>query len=421
MKFSLLPMTFLAIIISVGLYVIISTPQQSFQAASQSNIRQTILDKTPQERSQTKVAALLQKKVVGLKENTRYGLTFEIESISKITSPSGVDGVEVFARAWKSGRPIGFGDGTVEVERFRIWNPPLLIDDPQGDVLVTFMMDGEEQTLRYREDIEAALYEALAHTISVTAKDGSNIQPGKRGRTTDTFYPSFDAYAQRNNNGSPYESWSTLRAGAGTDSSGTNAAIAGHLISHGNTSTNWVQIIRGYFHFDTSSLTGATISAATISFVGSTKSNDANFSSTSDLDLHVVAASTASDTAIANSDYGNISATSFGSKSYDTFNVDGSTYNDITLDSNGIANINLAGISKFGTRAAADLSDTNPSASVETNSRIYIKHSETAGTSADPALIVTYTSGGGEAESKIPAFQINNGAIKINNGALIVN
>src|SRR3990167_2105288 len=55
----------------------------------------------------------------------------EIISIKNIT-----DGVEVLARAWKDGEQIGFGkDGSVDVERFNIINPPILIYQPDGDII----------------------------------------------------------------------------------------------------------------------------------------------------------------------------------------------------------------------------------------------------------------------------------------------
>ena len=42
------------------------------------------------------------------------------------------EGIEVLARAWGiDGDVIGFGkDGSVEIERFKIYNPPILVEDP---------------------------------------------------------------------------------------------------------------------------------------------------------------------------------------------------------------------------------------------------------------------------------------------------
>src|SRR3989344_2016473 len=55
-----------------------------------------------------------------------YGVTREIQSVQKIEG-----GIEILARAWKDGKQLGFGkDGSVEIERFKIFNPPILVDDP---------------------------------------------------------------------------------------------------------------------------------------------------------------------------------------------------------------------------------------------------------------------------------------------------
>ena len=45
-------------------------------------------------------------------------------------------GVEIMARAWNKGKQVGLADGTVEIERFRIWNPDIYVEDPNGDVTV---------------------------------------------------------------------------------------------------------------------------------------------------------------------------------------------------------------------------------------------------------------------------------------------
>ena len=59
---------------------------------------------------------------------------FDIEVVGEITQvPNG--GIQLFAKASENGNPVGFGkDGTVEIERFKIYNPPILIDDINGDI-----------------------------------------------------------------------------------------------------------------------------------------------------------------------------------------------------------------------------------------------------------------------------------------------
>jgi len=109
-------------------------------------------------------------------------------------------GIEVFARAWNDGNQIGFGeDGTVDIERFRIFNPPILVPDPLGDI-VRVGADTDSSGIVYptcifREDPEAALLESIKHTILVMKNkhDSSQIIVGRVGNTTSTFYPAAGA------------------------------------------------------------------------------------------------------------------------------------------------------------------------------------------------------------------------------------
>src|SRR3990167_9425751 len=62
------------------------------------------------------------------------GFECEIE----ITDIRAIDGgCEVLARAWdKNGNQYGFSnDGSVDLERFVFINPPIMVDDPLGDVI----------------------------------------------------------------------------------------------------------------------------------------------------------------------------------------------------------------------------------------------------------------------------------------------
>lgn len=103
------------------------------------------------------------------------------------------DGVQVFARAWKDGKQIGFGaDGTVDMERFRIFNPPIMVPDKNG----TYERKNEkgEVTGKYREDPKEALLQVIEDNISVMKNihGDEKIVLGKKGNTTSTFYPDAD-------------------------------------------------------------------------------------------------------------------------------------------------------------------------------------------------------------------------------------
>ena len=167
--------------------------------------------KTPAERADIKAAEIVKRMPVGTYDNSTYGLHIDIQNIEKIDG-----GIQIFARAWKDDNQLGFGaDGSVEIERFRIFNPPILVDDPNGGI-VRHIMDAEtggQKDRRLKEDPVAAIRASLAHTVSLVGKEGARIIVGKRGNTTDTFYPILDGRSDR---GSVTESFSSLRNGAGT-------------------------------------------------------------------------------------------------------------------------------------------------------------------------------------------------------------
>ena len=64
-------------------------------------------------------------KVNHIGKTKRGNLEVKIISIKEIEG-----GIEVMARAWKKGKQLGFGkDGSVDIERFNIYNPPVLVED----------------------------------------------------------------------------------------------------------------------------------------------------------------------------------------------------------------------------------------------------------------------------------------------------
>ena len=87
--------------------------------------------KSSAERANIKASEIVRKNPEGVYQDPTYGLQIKVQSISKIEG-----GVEVFARAWREGQQLGFGtDGSVEIERFRIFNPPVLVPDPNGEIV----------------------------------------------------------------------------------------------------------------------------------------------------------------------------------------------------------------------------------------------------------------------------------------------
>jgi hypothetical protein len=366
---------------------------ESVLAADVLPIRDMLDGKSAAERAEIKATEMAKLNVAGT--YTEDGITIEIRSIEKIAG-----GVQLFARAWKGGNPLGLGpNGTTEWERFRIYNPPILVPDPEGNIERSSEDAGITTTLRYKEDPLAALRSTLAHTIRVSSKEGGVVVPGRVGNTTSTFFPdadpestSIDGMAYRITGS---ESWATIRAGAGTHTADTQTAEAPVFLEPASTGDSYTILRRGIFLFDTSSIPDTdTVTSATLSFASSGKNNNASFSSTSSLDPHVVASTPASSNSIAASDYGQIGATSFGSVTYDSIVTDSSTYNDISLDANGRAAVSTTGVTKYGVRAGADFSDTSPAHPgwvSSGNSRVNFVMADNTGTSADPKLVVVHS------------------------------
>ena len=129
-------------------------------------------------------------KIGSIAKTVRGDYSVEITSFNPIEK-----GVVMFVKAWDNNRDsIGFGkDGTVEIERFVIVNPPILIDDPNGDIVRTWtdIDTGELKTRKLREDSQEALLQIIEHTLSVKKQIHSekNIIAGKVGNTTLIAYP----------------------------------------------------------------------------------------------------------------------------------------------------------------------------------------------------------------------------------------
>jgi len=181
-------------------------------------------------------------------------------------------------------------------------------------------------------------------------------------------------------------SLSTLRSSAGTYSSATDSPFL--LLSVGGSTTNlFAGCYRFIMCFDTSALTaGATLSSAVLSLYGRSGSTNGLGSD----NIHIVASTPASTSSLSTSDYNQLGTTSFGSMAYGSWS--GSAYNDITLNSSGLSNISKTSISKFGSTLGWDLNNSFTGTWVAFGTTGYnFNSADTAGTSSDPKLVVTYT------------------------------
>ena len=310
-------------------------------------------------------------------------------------------GVEIFARAWQDGVQIGFGkDGTVDIERFRIINPPVLVADPNGDIVeqsVSFIT-GETITQTFREDPEEATLQVLEHNIGILKNKvvGSKvIETGKRGNTTTTVYPSLDGSV-----GSRNASYATTRAGADLFRDKTSAYIAAY-VGVGQYRDSRYQIDRGWVIFDTSSISASdTLDSAVVSFTAQDVQNSRN----SGTDYVTIVESTLNSTSdITTSDWGNIGGVAGANTiDYSSITANNSTYYDFTLNATGEAWVVFGGNTELGIRGGDDIANTNASLTTNQGNRVIFNSVRDSGTAIDPKLVIEHTAGAGGGYRYVP-------------------
>lgn len=307
-------------------------------------------------------------------------------------------GVEVYARAWRDGVQIGFGrDGSVDIERFRFFNPPVLVPDGTK-TLVTETPEGSDREFsyevdNYKEDPEEAILQALTDTINKVEKfDDSNIQSGKVGNTTSTFFPTVDGYARYV--GSAL-SWSSLETANGNSSSVTGSTIEFLRISSGSNGTEFDVNARTFFVFDTSAIADTDdIDSATFSVYGTGKTDE--FLTTIP-DITIAEGTLASEATVANGDYQGTYSNQTKLTDTDITFAGWSTsgYNDFALNASGLAIVNKTGNTVIGGRNTADgLGGSDPVATAGFKEFIINSYTvDQTGTSNDPKLVVVHSEG----------------------------
>jgi hypothetical protein len=211
-----------------------------------------------------------------------------------------------------------------------------------------------------------------------------------------TVYPAdgsvapFDGYVQRDLGAGTPDSFANIRTGAGNGASTAPGADRCAALDGATTTDTYSRMNRAIFGFDTSSIGDSdTIDSATFSLSPAFKANALG----SD-DIHCCAATPASNSAIANSDYGNTGSTSFGSITYANWTADGG-YDDFTLNASGLAHISKTTYTFFATRLNWDVNNTTTGLTWASgaNTRFECIYADFAGTSRDPKLVVNYTAG----------------------------
>src|SRR3990167_6907639 len=344
--------------------------------------------KSYQQKVEIKSVAIVSKNFTGT--FTIDGTTVEVQEITKISG-----GIQILARAWQDGEQLGFGpDGSVEIERFKIYNPPIMVPDGTKHTVEETLPNGRSistEVNNYKEDPIAAIQQSLIHIIEISATKGAKIVPGKVGNTTSTFYPNgntADGGVSRGP-GSP-EAWTTIRSSAGTAVNNTGTCSLPTYIYSPNTSGDtWGSLYRGSFVFDTSPIEDTdTISSAIFSLFCCGKSDTLSITP----DLNIYGITTGSDTNIVAADY-NIAnwgaewSTAITYASWSTV-----AYNDFALNGTGVAAVSKTGMTKIGTRNANyDIANVAPTHSVSGDSFVEGNFADTAGTASDPILVVTHT------------------------------
>ena len=356
-------------------------------------IKDLITNKNAKERAQIKSREIAKLDFSGLFQNAYYGIDTQI--IGEVKEIQG--GIEFFAKAWKNGKPLGFGkDGSVEIERFRIFNPPILINAFDGDIIQEFTNEITKikKIRKLKENPTEAIRQSLAHTIGLVSKENSKIIKGKIGNTTSTFYPdasvettSVDGYTQVN---AVDETWATIHDRAdGTLANDSDANQPCSGVRCSATSNQFQRMERAMYLFDTSAIPdGDTISSAILSLCSQTKWVITALK----VNINIYASTPASNTAIATGDFDQYGTTAFSTQiTYDNWAADG-TYNDFTLNASGLTAISKTGISKFGSRDSLyDAPNSAPTWSSGDGAVLYSYTADNAGTTNDPKLVVVHT------------------------------
>jgi hypothetical protein len=352
--------------------------------AETASIESTLSTKTSYEKADIKSTEIAKLNLSGKVTDTKDA-SIEIEIIGTINKidVGGTVGVEVFARAWKGKQQLGFGkDGSVDIERFRFFNPPILVSDPAGTIERSWTNQlGETVTKKYREDLGEAIRQMVARVANLFGKTGTEIEKDKVGKTTSTWNPSLDGLVGRWGTDA---TWTLARDTADGDTVDLTSAVQYHT-SEFRTGPNRYQNSRVFYIFDT----GATI--------GDYDTIDSGFLEVeSDSDSTSISAwglqegTPASETTLVVGDYDAMTIDSPTRLATDiTPSGSAGTRNTWTLNSSGLSAIDKVNKTVLVLRASRDMDNSAPGA----RSYWTAKMADTAGTTDDPLLSVTYTAG----------------------------
>ena len=295
---------------------------------------------------------------------TGDGASIELTQVENLSGK----GVSILARAWDvNGAPIGFGrDGSIEWERFRIYNPPIMVPDVDN----------------FKEDPLEALRQVIAHNVKLVGKPGANVTPGKIGNTTSTFFATLnDAYITN----TAVDTWANVRnaaTGTGIDTTSSYGALAAGI----QTPAGTMLIRRSIFVYDTSSIPDSdTIDSATNShYIIDSSSSDND----GDDWINIYLATPADPAVLVTGDYDQVGEVAQATQ-IDITSIATGAYKDWTLNATGLGNISKTGNTILGAREGHDVLNSEVLTDASGNI-VNSRHADTAGTTQDPKLVVVH-------------------------------
>jgi hypothetical protein len=315
--------------------------------------------------------------------NGKNSFYFEITEVNTIE-----EGLEIFARVWDSNDiQIGFGvDGTVDIERFVLINPPVLVEDPKGKIVRTYILpSGEEIQHSYKVAPLQAIGDVLVQAVSVKQQKfigSTDIVPNKIGKTTYTFNP-LGGTGGDTTDASWFEdvstSWATIITKTSSRTIYQSSCYVDNSLGNGNGSS-FFTVARYGATINTSSIPDEdTITSATLSLYGNSKlvvgSEERAY-------LYELVAPS-SDGTLTTADFNNGGTTQFGVTPSSWSTTD---WNNISLNSSGITAINKTGKTRYMLNGWYDVNATAPNNSNEFMISCY--DADQSGTAQDPLLTV---------------------------------
>lgn len=281
--------------------------------------------------------------------------------------------IEIFARAWLDGVQLGFGtDGSVDVERFVVVNPPLFVADANGDIVksVRDVSGAAARSKRFRFAPTEAITRVIAESVRSSGKTSGIIVPGKTGRTTYTIYSqTADGYVS-----SESATYANARSGGGD--AFLTAETAGADLYVGQVA-GFYTVYESFISFDTSTVVG-TVSASTLSMYLNTDASSTDFTITAAVRDWGAGLTTADWVAGASLS----GLTAVGTLA--TSGISSAARNDFTSNGNFPGAISVGGTTRLLVFSSRHSGNNQPSG----DEYVAFASADTSGTTDDPRLVI---------------------------------